>query len=156
MVKVNIICVGKVKEKYLKKGLKEYLKRLQPYANTKIIEVKDNGNEKNPSLAIQKEEERILKQLDKNQGYNILLDLEGKMYSSEEMAKKFQNLMINRKSTINLIIGGSYGVSKKIKKISNIKISFSKLTFPHQLMRLIVVEQVYRWFSILNNGNYHK
>lgn len=129
---------------------------MKAYAKFKIIELKEDGKDKNKNMSIEKESNRIKEMLEKNKGYNILLEIKGKSFSSEEMAKELQNLMLAGNSTINFIIGGSYGVSEEIKKITNLKLTFSKLTFPHQLMRLILLEQIYRWFNILNNGKYHK
>ena len=94
--------------------------------------------------------------MEKSKGYNILLDVKGKEYSSEEMSEVIEKLTVQGISTINFIIGGSYGVSEEIKTLSNIRLSFSKMTFPHQLMRLIFMEQLYRWFTITNNIKYHK
>lgn len=155
-ININLICVGKIKEKYIIQGINEYQKRMKAYANFKIIELKEEGNDRNKNLSIEKEAIRIKEMLEKNKGYNILLEIKGKSFDSEEMAKEIQNLMLRGNSTINFIIGGSYGVSEEIKRKSNLKLTFSKLTFPHQLMRLILLEQIYRWFNILNNGKYHK
>jgi len=151
-----LICIGKIKEKYIINGINEFQKRMKAYAKFKIIELKEDGKDKNKNMSIEKESNRIKEMLEKNKGYNILLEIKGKSFSSEEMAKELQNLMLAGNSTINFIIGGSYGVSEEIKKITNLKLTFSKLTFPHQLMRLILLEQIYRWFNILNNGKYHK
>ncbi len=134
----------------------EYQKRMKAYANFKIIELKEEGNDRNTKLSIEKEAVRIKEMLEKNKGYNILLEIQGKSFGSKEMSKEIQDLMLQGNSTINFIIGGSYGVSEDIKKSSDLKLTFSKLTFPHQLMRLILLEQIYRWFNILNNGKYHK
>ncbi len=153
---VNIVCVGKVKEKYILDGINEFLKRMQSFAKMKIIELKENGNDNNRVLSIEKESEEILKTIEKLGGYNILLDIQGKNYSSEEMAQEIEKLIVGGVSTLNFIIGGSYGVSQNIRENSQMRLSFSKMTFPHQLMRLILAEQIYRWFSIINNGKYHK
>lgn len=153
---VNIVCVGKVKEKYILDGINEFLKRMQSFAKMKIIELKENGNDNNRVLSIEKESEEILKTIEKLGGYNILLDIQGKNYSSEEMAQEIEKLNVGGVSTLNFIIGGSYGVSQNIRENSQMRLSFSKMTFPHQLMRLILAEQIYRWFSIINNGKYHK
>jgi 23S rRNA (pseudouridine1915-N3)-methyltransferase len=155
-VNVNIVCVGKVKEKYILDGINEFLKRMQSFAKMKIIELKENGNDNNRVLSIEKESEEILKTIEKLGGYNILLDIQGKNYSSEEMAQEIEKLTVGGVSTLNFIIGGSYGVSQNIRENSQMRLSFSKMTFPHQLMRLILAEQIYRWFSIINNGKYHK
>ncbi len=156
MVNVNIICVGKVKEKYINMGMDEFLKRMNLYAKVKIIELKEDGNDNNRSNSITKESSEILKVAEKHKGYNILLDISGKKLSSEQMAKEIEKVTVRGMSTINFIIGGSYGVSDEVRKRSDLRLSFSDMTFPHQLMRLILLEQIYRWFSILGNSKYHK
>ena len=115
-----------------------------------------DGNDNNRNLSIEKEGEEILRTLEKIGGYNVLLDIQGKNFSSEEMAEEIERLTVNGVSSINFIIGGSYGVSESVRRASQMKLSFSKMTFPHQLMRLILTEQIYRWFSILKNTKYHK
>lgn len=150
------MCIGKVKDKYILEGINEFLKRMQSFAKMKIIELKEDGNDSNRNVSIEKESEDILKTLEKLGGYNILLDIQGKNYSSEEMATEIERLTVNGVSTINFVIGGSYGVSQRVRENSQMRLSFSKMTFPHQLMRLILTEQIYRWFSIINNGKYHK
>ncbi len=156
MITVNLICVGKIKEKYIKIGIDEFLKRMNLYAKVKIIELKEDGNDSNRDQSMEKESQEIIKTAEKNKGYNILLDIGGKNFSSEEMSEKIQNLTVTGVSTINFIIGGSYGVSDEVRKVSDLRLSFSKMTFPHQLMRMILMEQIYRWFSIFNNSKYHK
>lgn len=156
MISVNLICVGKVKEKYIKNGIDEFLKRMNLYAKLKIIELKEDGNDSNRVQSLEKESMEIIKTAEKNKGYNILLDIGGKNFSSEDMSKEIERLTVTGVSTINFIIGGSYGVSEDVRKISDMRLSFSKMTFPHQLMRLILMEQIYRWFSIFNNSKYHK
>lgn len=153
---ISIICIGKVKEKYIIDGINEFLKRMQSFAKMKIIELKEDGNDSNRNMSIEKESEEILKTMEKLGGYNILLDIQGKNFSSEEMAEEIQRLTVNGVSSINFIIGGSYGVSESVRRASQMKLSFSKMTFPHQLMRLILSEQIYRWFSIIKNTKYHK
>ena len=156
MFNVNLICVGKIKEKYIEAGISEFVKRLKPYAKFNIIELKEDGNDKNRRSSIEKESDEIISVIEKRRGYTILMDVNGKKFSSEGMADKIEKLSVSGNSTLNFIIGGSYGVSDKLKKVVDLKVSFSDLTFPHQLMRLIFLEQLYRWFSILNNGKYHK
>ncbi|ADO82284.1 protein of unknown function DUF163 [Ilyobacter polytropus DSM 2926] len=156
MISVNLICVGKIKEKYIKNGIDEFLKRMSLYAKVKIIELKEDGNDSNRKQSLEKESMEIIKTAEKNKGYNVLLDIGGKNLSSEEMSKEIERLTVTGTSTINFIIGGSYGVSEEVRKISQMRLSFSKMTFPHQLMRLILMEQIYRWFSIFNNSKYHK
>lgn len=156
MISVNLICVGKVKEKYIKLGIDEFEKRLKSYIKFKVIELKEDGNDSNRLESIEKESQNIIDQLKKAKGYNILLDIEGKNYSSEEVASRLEALSISGNSTFNFVIGGSYGVSNELKSMADLRLSFSKMTFPHQLMRLIFIEQLYRWFSILKNTKYHK
>lgn len=153
---VSIICVGKVKEKYIVEGINEFLKRMQSFAKIKIVELKEDGNDSSRNISIEKESEEILKKMEKLGGYNILLDIQGKNFSSEEMSEEIERLTVNGVSSINFIIGGSYGVSENVRKTVNMRLSFSKMTFPHQLMRLILCEQIYRWFSIIKNTKYHK
>ncbi|HJH08139.1 MAG TPA: 23S rRNA (pseudouridine(1915)-N(3))-methyltransferase RlmH, partial [Fusobacterium ulcerans] len=153
---VSIICVGKVKEKYIIEGINEFLKRMQSFAKMKIVELKEDGNDSSRNISIEKESEDILKAMEKLGGYNILLDIQGKNFSSEEMSEEIERLTVNGVSSINFIIGGSYGVSESVRKAVDMRLSFSKMTFPHQLMRLILSEQIYRWFSIIKNTKYHK
>ena len=156
MLSVNLICVGKVKEKYIIMGIDEFTKRLQSFTKFSLIEIKEDGNDSNRDESIKKESILIKNCLEKSKGYNILLDVKGKEYSSEDISREIEKLTVNGVSTINFIIGGSYGVSDEIKASANIRLSFSKMTFPHQLMRLIFIEQLYRWFTITNNIKYHK
>lgn len=155
-MEINIIAVGKIKEKYIADGINEFVKRIKGYVSIEIYEVKDDGNDNNRESSLKKEEERINEILNKNKGYNILLDLSGKHITSEEMAKKLNDIAVNGNSRINFIIGGSYGVADSIREMVQFRLKFSEFTFPHQLMRLILTEQIYRWFNILNNGKYHK
>lgn len=153
---INIVCIGKVKEKYINDGITEFAKRMQSFGKLSIIELKEFGNDFDRESSIKREAESILTALEKKKGFNVLLDIGGQNFSSEEMADKIETIGIRGFSTINFIIGGSYGVSDDIRKVSNLSLSFSKMTFPHQLMRLILLEQIYRWFSIINNIKYHK
>lgn len=150
---IKIICVGKIKEKFYKEALEEYQKRLSKYTKLNIIEVEDI-NLDNEELIKQKESEQILKHIDKKD-YIITLEIEGKQLSSIELSKKIEELETLNPNII-FIIGGSYGLDNKIKNISNYKLSFSKLTFPHQLFRVILLEQIYRAYKIKNNESYHK
>lgn len=157
---IKIICVGKLKEKFLKEGIGEFQKRLKTYANLEIIEVKDEACPENSSeLEMEKikevEGERILSKISKG-AYVIALDIGGKSLTSEDFAKKIEDLSVEGISSIDFIIGGSLGLSESVKNKSDYKLSFSKFTFPHGLMRLILVEQVYRAFRIINNHPYHK
>lgn len=153
---INIVCVGKIKEKYIIDGIAEFSKRMQAFGKFKIIELKEFGNDSDRESSISREAKSVQEALEKNKGFNILLDIGGKNFSSKEMAREIENICVKGYSTINFIIGGSYGVSDDIRRVSNLSLSFSKMTFPHQLMRLILSEQSYRWFSIINNIKYHK
>lgn len=147
---IKIICVGKIKEKFYKEAIEEYKKRLSKYTRLEIIEVPDEST----GNILEKEEINILKNI-KDKDYVITMEIEGNYLSSIELANKIDNTLIDN-SNITFIIGGSYGLSEKIKRRSNYKLSFSKLTFPHQLFRVILLEQIYRSFKIINNESYHK
>lgn len=149
---LKIVCIGKIKENYLKEALEEYKKRLSKYTKLEIIELPDVAFDIKKTLEVEKD--YILKNIKEND-YNILLDIEGKELTSIEFAKTIDKIR-NINSNINFIIGGSNGVHDDIRKIANQRISFSKLTFPHQLFRVILLEQIYRSFKILNNEEYHK
>ena len=156
MVKINVICIGKIKDKYIRDGISEFSKRLSRYAGLNIIELSEEDDNKGIETAITKETERIIDTLNKrNRSYSILLDLKGKLKSSEEMAEEIENISL-RYSEINFIIGGSNGVDDELRKLVDFRLSFSSFTFPHQLMRLILMEQIYRWISINKNIKYHK
>lgn len=150
---IKIITVGFLKEKYLKEAIEEYKKRLSKYTNIEIIEVKDEGLVE-PNKAILLEEEKILKNIN-DRDYLITLEIEGKEYNSEEFADKLDKIQLES-SNITFIIGGSYGLSQNIKNKSRLHLSFSKMTFPHQLFRVLLLEQIYRAFKINNNESYHK
>lgn len=150
---IKIICVGKIKEKYIKDAINEYEKRLSKYTKLEIIEVEDYDNQ-NIEITLSKECESIKKYINPKD-YIITLEIEGNMLSSVEFAKKIDNIF-NNYSNITFIIGGSHGLHNDIKNMSNYKLSFSKLTFPHQLFRVILLEQIYRVFKINNNESYHK
>lgn len=159
-MKISIISVGKIKEKYLKQGIQEYLKRLSAYAKVNIIEVSDEKAPENLSEAEMqevknKEGERILSHLQPDT-FVITLEIEGKMLSSEDLAAKLNELATYGKSKVAFIIGGSLGLSDEVMRRSDMALSFSKMTFPHQLMRLILLEQVYRGFRIIRGEPYHK
>lgn len=149
---ITIICVGKIKEKFFSDAIEEYKKRLSKYTKLEIIELTDYDGDKNTVL--KKERDLILKNI-KDKSFIITLEIEGNILSSEELSKKIDSLLINN-SNIMFIIGGSYGLHDDVKKISDYKLSFSKLTFPHQLFRIILLEQIYRSFKIINNESYHK
>lgn len=150
---IKIITVGYLKEQYLKDAINEYLKRLRKYTNIEIIEVKDEGLvEKEKTLKL--EEEKILKYI-QDKDYIITLEIEGKELDSIEFANKIDKIH-QEYSNITFIIGGSYGLSNTIKEKSNYHLSFSKLTFPHQLFRVLLLEQLYRSYKINNHESYHK
>ncbi|THE10830.1 23S rRNA (pseudouridine(1915)-N(3))-methyltransferase RlmH [Bacillus timonensis] len=157
---ITIVTIGKLKEKYLIQGINEYLKRLTAYAKVEIVELADekapeNLSETEMEQVKQKEGERILAKLS-DDTHVIALAIEGKMKSSEQLAADIDNLATYGKSKIAFVIGGSLGLSKDVMKRANDTLSFSKMTFPHQLMRLILVEQVYRAFRIIRGEPYHK
>lgn len=159
-MKIKLICVGKLKEKYLDDGIKEYLKRISAYSDIEVIEVADERIPDNPSLAEEtivksKEGRRILDKV-KQDDYMILLDVQGKELDSIQFAERIEDCMINGKSTIDFVIGGSLGHGEDVLTRANARISFSQMTFPHQLMRLILVEQIYRAFKIIRKETYHK
>lgn len=159
-MKFQIITVGKLKEKYLKDGIAEYLKRLQRYATVEIVEVADEQTPDGASEAEEvqikaKEGQRIQKYI-KDDTYLIALAIEGTMFTSEQLAEKIEQLGLAGKSHITLVIGGSLGLDAGILKRADLLLSFSKLTFPHQLMRLILVEQLYRSYRIIKGEPYHK
>lgn len=150
---IKIICVGKIKEDYLNKGIDEYKKRISKYHNIEIYELQDEGL-RDKQTTIKKEKEKILKIIN-SKDYLIVLDINGKEMNSIQLATKIDEIFISN-SNITFIIGGSYGIDDSIKDLANLKLSFSKLTFPHQLFRIILLEQIYRAFKINNNEEYHK
>ena len=155
---VNIICVGKLKEKYLKEAQSEYLKRISRFAKVKIIELNDEkltGSESLDKIAKNKEGENIINKIPKN-SYIFAMDIKGKQYTSTDFAKELNSLSVSGKSDFTFIIGGSLGLSEDVLKIANKKMSFSLMTFPHQLFRVMLLEQIYRCFKINNNETYHK
>ena len=159
MLHINILCVGKLKEKYFKDALQEYSTRLSKYCSLNIIEIDDRKipDKKNNSIINQiknLESNDILKHLPKNT-YIICLDLQGKEYSSEDFALKINSIQ-SISSSLTFIIGGSLGFNDDVRNISNEKICFSKMTFPHQLIRIFLLEQIYRGFKINNGEEYHK
>ena len=157
---ISIIAVGKLKEKYLKQAIDEYSKRLSRYCKLEIIELPD---EKTPDNASEKEEQqikekegRLILSKIKDNSYVIAMDLKGKQITSEEFASFISNCGVTGNSNIVFIIGGSLGLSEGVIKRANYKLCFSKMTFPHQLFRVMLLEQVYRGFRIINNEPYHK
>ncbi|WP_078593359.1 23S rRNA (pseudouridine(1915)-N(3))-methyltransferase RlmH [Evansella clarkii] len=157
---INIIAVGKLKEKYLKQGIEEYRKRISAYANVQVIEVADEKAPENMSDAEaaqvkEKEGERILSKVPED-SHVIALAIKGKKWTSEQLAKELNDSALYGRSKVTFIIGGSLGLSEQVLKRADIHLSFSDMTFPHQLMRLILTEQVYRAFKINRGEPYHK
>lgn len=158
MLHINLICIGKLKETYLKDAIQEYSKRLSKYYSFQIIELPDEKlpDTLNPSIISQIkdiESEKIIAHIPKN-SYIISLDLTGKQYTSEEFSEKIENIKISN-SNLTFIIGGSLGLNSKLKSLNNEKICFSKMTFPHQLIRVFLIEQIFRAAKIANNEKYH-
>lgn len=150
---IKIVCVGKVKESFFKEAINEYQKRISKYTKLEIIEVNDIDNP-NEQIILEKEKNLIMKNIN-YKDYLITLEIDGKQLSSTEFANKIDNIF-NTNSNITFIIGGSYGLHEEIKKIANFHLSFSRLTFPHQMFRVILLEQIYRTFKINNHESYHK
>ena len=150
---IKIICVGKVKEKYLQEAIKDYQKRISRYTKLEIIEVQDQGiDDYNKAMEI--EAGQIEKYID-DRSYLITLEIEGDLITSVDLANKIDKTFTNY-SNITFIIGGSYGISESLKTRANYHLSFSKMTFPHQLFRVLLLEQIYRSYKINNNERYHK
>ena len=159
-MKITIAAVGKLKERYMKDGIAEYVKRLSRYAEVEFVEVEDEHAPESLSTAQesqvkQKEAERLLRRV-KDGTFIVLLDLAGEQISSEAFSTKLDNIMLSGNSHITFIIGGSLGLDQSLINASNYRICLSKMTFPHQLARLILLEQIYRAFKILKNETYHK
>ena len=160
MMSVRILCVGKLKEDWLRSAQAEYSKRLSRYCKLEVIEVADEKTPDQASETVEdnirtKEGERLMKYI-RDDMYVITLEIGGKMLSSEEFAEKIETLGVQGKSSIAFVIGGSIGLGKEVLKRSDYALSFSKMTFPHQLMRVILLEQVYRAYRIMNGEPYHK
>lgn len=159
-MKINIIAVGKIKEKFMREAIKEFQKRLSRYCKLSIIELDDekapeNLSQKDMDIIKDKEGKKILSKINPS-SYIITLEIKGKNLTSEELAKKLEDIMIEGNNEITFIIGGSLGLSKEVLEKSSFRLSFSKMTFPHQLMRLILLEQIYRGFRIIKHEPYHK
>lgn len=150
---IKIICVGKIKENYLKDAIEEYKKRLSKYTKLEIIEILDEGLTE-PIKSMKIEGEKILKNINEKD-FVVTLEINGKNIDSIELAELIDKKLIEY-SNITFIIGGSYGISDEVKSTSNYRLSFSKMTFPHQLFRVLLLEQIYRAFKINNNESYHK
>ena len=160
MLNVTILAVGKIKEKFLSDAIDEYSKRLGRYCRLEIIRVKDDPTPDNPTdkerdIVLKREGERLIEKIPKG-AYIIPLCIKGKQKSSEEFAKIMSDIPSGGKSEVVFIIGGSMGLWDRIKDMADIKLSFSKMTFPHQLMCVILLEQLYRAFNISGGGKYHK
>ena len=159
-MKITVITVGKIKEKYIEDAIAEYSKRLSRYCKLEIIQVADEKTPDRASEVVEtqikdKEGERILSHI-KDTAYVVALAIEGKMISSEELAELIDGLGVRGESHIQFVIGGSLGLSKKVLERADYKLSFSRMTFPHQLMRVILLEQIYRSYRIVNGEPYHK
>lgn len=161
MIKINIICIGKIKEKYFTDAIGEYSKRLTAYCKYNIIELNEERirsntpNQSQIAEVLDAEGKRILQKIGSGD-YVIAMCIEGRLLSSEELSKVIDNASLSGKSIIDFIIGGSYGLSDEVKSRANLKLSMSKMTFPHQMARMILSEQIYRAFEISTNGKYHK
>lgn len=159
-MKITVIAVGKIKEKYLRDAISEYTKRLGRYCKLEIIEAADEKTPDQAGEALEeqirdREGERILKYIREDM-YVITLEINGKMLSSEEFAAKIESLGLQGKSSLAFVIGGSIGLGKEVQKRSDLALSFSKMTFPHQLMRVVLLEQIYRGYRIIHGEPYHK
>lgn len=156
---VKVITIGNIKEKFIKDGINEFKKRIKPYAILEEIELKEtlitDENTSNIEKALEDEADKILSKIS-NRDYVIVLDINGKQYDSVDFSEKLEELKIDGYNDFAYVIGSSYGLGKKIKNRADLKLSFSKFTFPHQLMRLILFEQIYRWIKISKNEPYHK
>ncbi len=160
MINIKIICVGDLKEFYLKDMQVEYTKRLSKYCKLEIIQLKDEKlpntlNESNCNIVKEKEANAILAKLNTPNSYTFVLDEKGKEYSSVQLSEKIDKVMTMGNSTINFVIGGSLGLTDSVRNKGNETISFSRLTFPHQMIRMFLLEQIFRSFKILNNETYH-
>ena len=158
-MKITIACVGKIKEKYLTAGIDEFTKRLTPFCKLETVAINEEKMPDNPSLAekeqvLEKETQRLLAIIPENY-YVILLDVIGKQLSSPELASKIDALALNGNSHITFVIGGAFGYTDALRKRADYALSFSKMTFTHQMIRLLLIEQIYRAFKISNNQKYH-
>jgi len=159
-VHIRVVCIGKLKEKYWTEAVSEYSKRLGRYCDLEILQLKesrlaDKASRADEQNVIYEEGQTILKNI-KEGSYVITLEIRGKELSSEGLAEKVQQLQLEGKSDITFVIGGSLGLSPEVSKRADFKLSFSKMTFPHQMMRVILLEQIYRAFKIIKNETYHK
>lgn len=160
MVRIDFVVVGKLKEEYLREACREYLKRLGSYAKVNVVEIPESRLPQNPSASeitdcLQKEGQIILSKIT-SQTYVVTLCIEGEMFTSIQLAQKLEQAQNQGASHICFIIGGSHGLDDRVKEYSDLRLSMSRMTFPHQLARVMVLEQCYRAFSIQNNSKYHK
>ncbi len=153
MIKVNIVTVGSIKESFFTEAIKEYSKRLSRFCNLNVIEVKEASNESSIAKKIDKESDKLIEALS---GTIVLLDRQGKLVSSEELANTIDNLSLMGDSEISFVVGGSNGVNDKLRNLAKHVISFGKITYPHQLFRVVLLEQIYRAFTIIGGLPYHK
>ena len=158
-MKITIVAAGKIKEKYLSAGINEFLKRLTPFATVKIVEIneekmKDNPSEAEKKQVLQQEGQRLLRQVPEG-SYLFVLDVYGKQASSEELAEEIRQLGLSGRSSIAFLIGGAFGLSEEVRQAADFRLSFSPMTFTHQMVRLLLVEQVYRAFKINRGEKYH-
>ena len=161
MLKINIICIGKIKEKYFTDALGEYAKRLTAFCKFSVVELNEERirsntpNDSQIAEVIEAEGRRILQKIGASD-YVAAMCIEGRLMSSEELSETLDKAALSGKSTVDFIIGGSYGLSDEVKRRADLRLSMSKMTFPHQLARVILSEQIYRAFEISTNGKYHK
>ena len=158
-MKITIVAAGKIKEKYLTAGINEFLKRLGTFANVKIVEIneekmKDNPSEAEKQQVLAAEGQRLLKQVPEG-SYLFVLDVYGKAVSSEALSEKIQKLGLEGKSSITFLIGGAFGLSEEVRQAADFRLSFSPMTFTHKMIRLLLVEQIYRSFKIARGEKYH-
>lgn len=158
-MKITIVTAGKIKEKYLTAGINEFLKRLGPFANVKIVEIneekmKDNPSEAEKQQTLQHEGQRLLRQVPEG-SYLFVLDVYGQQLSSEKLAAKLDSLALQGRSNITFLIGGAFGLSEEVRQAADFRLSFSPMTFTHQMIRLLLVEQIYRCFKINRGEKYH-
>ncbi len=161
MLNVNLITVGKLKESYLRDACAEYQKRLQAFCKLNIVELNesrlpDSPSEKEIKTALSNEGKAMMSLLSGNSCYNITMCIEGEQLSSVKFAEKLEKISVDGKSTVNIVIGSSFGIADEIKAMSDFKLSMSEMTFPHQLARVMLLEQLYRAFQINSGGKYHK
>lgn len=161
MIKINLITVGKLKEKYWREACAEYAKRLSAFCKLDIVELNesrlsDNPSDKEIQNALIQEAKTMRPYCDKKSSVNIAMCIEGKQFSSIDLSKKLDDFVLQGCNTINFIIGSSFGIANEIKELCRLKLSMSEMTFPHQLARVMLLEQIYRCFQIQNNTKYHK